>query len=123
MTYARNLSNPREVLEGVRELLSNRYHWIKVHDAVDTHGRKVSPRSPYACKFCLQGAVDAMCPYPEPNREVMQALSRVVFPYGGSPSEALFKPEERVQRFNDHPDTTHEKILKTVDRALLEFFK
>lgn len=45
------------VLEGTRELLSNKNRWTAYCSAKDAEGMSVSPNDPKACCWCLMGAL------------------------------------------------------------------
>ena len=110
-----------EILIKVRELLSNKDHWTKGYYARNVRNDMIDPQDPAACTFCMYGAIYKVCPdipfsavgFKDPI--IMQAHDEItraiveLYP--------AFKDEPEA-RFNDNSNTTHEDVLKVLDRAI-----
>jgi hypothetical protein len=48
---------PRQQIEAVIELLSDKSRWTQGQSARDSEGRPVEPDSPYAVCWCVEGAL------------------------------------------------------------------
>lgn len=51
----------KQVIENAKKLLSDREHWTKDSFARCSNGNTIGYNSPYACKFCAEGAIKRAC--------------------------------------------------------------
>ena len=105
---------PREVLQGIRELLTPASAWTTTKYAKDRFGYSVRPYSKEAQCFCLLGAVCRVTASSVvwPSEDTVQAdainllIKAMPEHYRGSD----------LVRFNDL--STHEEVLALIDRGI-----
>lgn len=101
---------PIEVLKSARELLSDPVRWTKGCLARDANG--VSVHASNGVCWCLMGAVIKVCP---DDDDYMTRSSARHFIHESLEGQSIYGD---IPSFNDAPDTTHEDLLKTLDKAI-----
>lgn len=111
------MKTSKQILIETRNLLSDPSKWTRRTLARDKNLKNVSPYSDHATCFCMYGALqrvsfigglvrtDTGLAYDEARSH----LGNVV---------AATTPYPKIDYFNDHPNTTHEDVLKILDKAI-----
>lgn len=112
-----NTQTQREVLMDlytVRGMLSDPKRWTKGASARNKYRHRVSPTSPSAVKWCLEGAVNRS------SAGAPSVASRRAFWVRRYLIEATpVRPWLcGIAWFNDDPETTHADVLALIDRAI-----
>jgi len=103
------MSKITEILIGARKILSDPSRWTRQFQARDSAGACIAWNQPEAVCFCLMGAINraGMTISPSesaPAYEAMDVLDTVI--------------DTSIPLFNDRPSTTHEDVLKALDKAI-----
>ena len=104
-----------DVLMCVKNLLDSPDKWIKTFEALDDKGRGTHPKSQEACKWCLDGAVNASSADSVTYITTMRILDRCLDD-NNSVSELIAGGE--AVSYNDLPETTYIDIISLVDKAI-----
>jgi hypothetical protein len=86
------------------ELLDSPEKWCRGANAVAVDGSETMATSPYACKWCMEGAINRCC---GPLEARQAALGRVRGMIGQYP----------VFAWNDAPNRTFEQVREALIRA------
>lgn len=103
----------KDVLIGVKELISTPERCTKVVNARDENGVTRSPFDPRACCWCLLGAIRKVTNDGDAS-EVREVLVKRIRRVSVEP----YLWEEAIWMFNDHHNSTHENVLKLLDKAI-----
>ena len=95
-----------ETLKDTREQIATEDRWCKGHLALDKDGLEVSPRAEGACYWCIVGAIDTVRKDLATGKQAVKFLDNY---HGGC-----------IVNLNDHPDTTHQDMIRFLDRAIKE---
>ena len=115
-----------DLVKGTRQILSDPHAWFKGNFYGKWIGKEQMPcqKGEAEC-FCLRGAISVAADNVG-MRPVEKFVTDSQFAKAGDAlmgaARALF-PERcglasLVETFNDHPDTTHEDVLKVLDRTI-----
>ena len=103
-----NTSTLIDDLKAVRKLISTPGNWTKHHSAQDTYNTPCSALSPDAVCWCLEGAAYAVTGIEGWTGLVYTALESAI-------RDAGF---DGMPAFNDHPNTTHARVMKFLDGVI-----
>ncbi len=107
------MKTPKDVLLGVKELLSDPNKWTQGAAAVDNEGGSVYPTDRSACQFCLIGGVSRVLgqgPFSEKSTlhaEVCEVLRSACREIAGN---------AYLTRYND--SHTHAEVMGLLDKAI-----
>ena len=108
----KELDNAISVLEQAKALIDTPYKWTQGNEAVDIYGAPCGYLNPWACRFCLVGAI-----------------GKVSFRNSGEHNSWLYKfvlsevsrfmcSHIRLPSFNDSKRTTHKKVMAVLDETI-----
>ena len=105
-----NTERTREIITGIKQLLSDPDHWTK--GAYARYGKDQAPICPdhrSAKCFCLGGALIRL------TRDTLECTAVADLLRG---QMGCGKKYHTIPQFNDAPETTHEDVIGLLDRAL-----
>ena len=97
----------KQIITDTKQLLSDPKHWTKNTSARDVNGNMVAAKECIAVCWCLYGAVRANTD----NFGEAISVSNVLFDY-------LPDDHWSLPNFNDSRETTHEDVIRVLDKAL-----
>ena len=102
--------NAHNVLIAARSLIDHPNKWIKGNYAKDKNGVIVAVADRYAVCFCSKGAIIKTSSWDDivQVEDDLNEATRLV-------TDGVFTS---IILFNDHPQTTHDQILKVFDKAI-----
>ena len=102
-------------LKAARELISVPGNWNKRAFALDWNRNWCDPRSPEACSWCIDGALQAVvASWGEDGNDETIVLHYLLM----DAAEDEGYPD--YPSFNDDPDTTHGDVMKFLDGVIAE---
>ena len=101
------MSQLKQDLMAVRELLAVPERWCKGEMACDADGNGVSANNPMAVSFCISGAAEHILP------RDFGRWSRI-----RDSLYALLPDGDAITGFNDADDRTHPEVLALLDKAI-----
>lgn len=97
----------------ILDLLSDPNHWTKKAVARDNLNRLVSPCSPLACQWCLDGAIGKCANiYGDKTIRIYNKITNTIHMMYPKYQQYI-----NIAKFNDHPDTTHADIIAVLKEA------
>ena len=100
-----------ELLKEVRELFLDKNKWTRGVLAKDATGMGVMPKSPTACQWCLDGALELLSDSVQIKGEARERLNRFASRYYGS---------QAFTQFNDN--NTYEKVMELLNKAIDSYY-
>ena len=100
-----------ETLKDTREQIATEDRWCKGHLALDKDGNRVPCKADNAHRWNIHGAIVAV----EENGIIGAETEKYLEEY------AVGAFEMWVAKFNDHPDTTHQDVIRFLDRAIKKY--
>jgi hypothetical protein len=97
------------VLEKAKELISKPEFWVKGSNATDSDGVSTAILDPYACRFCMNGALLRVTGFASPTKDYDDARRTLYEVIPGN---------DQMHRFNDKPETTHADVMEIFDKAI-----
>ena len=104
----------KDILVKARSLIGNEECWVKGSLAEDHHGEEMYPTNPYACRWCLEGAIIKAADLDgyEVKDNIPTPLEITVRVLHGTGFIGF------LDDFNDAEDTTHKDVLDLLDKAI-----
>ena len=99
------------IMKNARMLLDDENRWTKDVLARDNNNDPIEPKSPYACSWCLSGALMNVCKDNDDNDHTIDSLFIKLQSYicEMCPGYDLITP------FNDAHSTLHSDVLELID--------
>jgi len=98
------MTTTAEILQKARDLISDEKNWTQLSEARDANGHPTLAEGPTACSFCINGALQKVCPDYCGRINARHVLA-VEVGYGRS-----------ISKFND--THRHDEVLSLFDRAI-----
>lgn len=98
-------------LQDARDRIAMPEHWCKGDYARNRKGQGTFATDPAACAWCLLGTLEKSSERFGASYSVVRRAIHVLI-------EELPPPYDSLQRFNDNPHTTHERVVALLDRGI-----
>lgn len=103
-----------EIIRAARTLLSDPDRWSRGAPSLDQHGRRVKPRDPTACQWCIYGALAHFSPAGLISFGILEYLDKSAVQFSPTFAGELEMP---VHQLNDEV-FDHDTLLRFFDFML-----
>ncbi len=104
-----------ETLKQIRNVIPIPQRWTKGVSAVTNKGMQCEPNDIYACRFCLEGAINRVTGKTFTTPEFKEIEKAILYQVNVNYDRSW----QAISEFNDADTTTHKDILEAIDDAIL----